>query len=90
MQQVSKKKLNSERFQIALSILTLFLLASEWITHPLVHRVPDVVRLAASLAAVSHLFFNSCRWTFCPAAWTPEREAKPETQKASQVKVVIL
>ena len=40
MQPVSKKKLNSERFQIALSILTLLLLAAEWITHPLVHRVP--------------------------------------------------
>ena len=39
-QPVSKKKLNSERFQIALAILTLLLLASEWITHPLVHRVP--------------------------------------------------
>lgn len=40
MQPVSKKKLNSERFQIALAILTLLLLASEWITHPMVHRVP--------------------------------------------------
>ena len=40
MQPVSKQKLNSERFQIALSILTLLLLAAEWITHPLVHRVP--------------------------------------------------
>ena len=40
MQPVSKKKLNSERIQIALSILTLFLLAAEWITHPVVHRVP--------------------------------------------------
>ena len=39
-QPVTKKKLNSERFQIALSILTLLLLAAEWITHPLVHRVP--------------------------------------------------
>jgi hypothetical protein len=37
---VMKKKLNSERFQIALSILTLFLLAAEWITHPMIHRVP--------------------------------------------------
>ena len=36
----TKKKLNSERFQIALSVLTLLLLAAEWITHPLVHRVP--------------------------------------------------
>jgi hypothetical protein len=39
-QPVPKKKLNSERFQIALSILTLLLLATEWITHPMVHRVP--------------------------------------------------
>lgn len=37
---VTVKKLNSERFQIALSILTLVLLAAEWITHPMVHRVP--------------------------------------------------
>jgi len=40
MQPVTKKKLNSERFQIALSVLTLLLLAAEWITHPMVHRVP--------------------------------------------------
>src|SRR5437879_13902057 len=39
-QPVTKKKINSERFQIALSILALLLLAAEWITHPLVHRVP--------------------------------------------------
>ena len=39
-QPVTKIKLNSERFQVALSILTLLLLAAEWITHPLVHRVP--------------------------------------------------
>ncbi len=39
-QPVMKKKLNSERFQIGLSVLTLLLLAAEWITHPLVHRVP--------------------------------------------------
>src|SRR6266436_10268966 len=39
-QPVTKKKLNSEHFQIALSFLTLLLLAAEWITHPLVHRVP--------------------------------------------------
>ncbi len=39
-QPVTKKKLNSERLQIALSVLTLLLLAAEWITHPLVHRVP--------------------------------------------------
>ena len=39
-QPLTKKKLNSERFQIDLSIVTLLLLAAEWITHPLVHRVP--------------------------------------------------
>lgn len=39
-QPLTKRKLNSERFQIALSILTLLLLAAEWITHPMVHRVP--------------------------------------------------
>jgi hypothetical protein len=38
-QPVTKKKLNSERFQIALSVLTLLLLAAEWITHPIIHRV---------------------------------------------------
>lgn len=37
---VSAKKLTSERLQMALSILTLVLLAAEWITHPMVHRVP--------------------------------------------------
>jgi hypothetical protein len=37
---LTKKKLNSERLQIAFSILTLLLLTAEWITHPLVHRVP--------------------------------------------------
>jgi hypothetical protein len=37
---VSKQKLNSERFQIALSVLTLLLLAAEWIIHPMIHRVP--------------------------------------------------
>lgn len=40
MQPVSKKKLNSERFQIALAVLTFLLLAAEWITHPMIHRVP--------------------------------------------------
>jgi hypothetical protein len=39
-QPLTKKKLNSERFQIALSVLTLLLLAAEWVTHPLIHRVP--------------------------------------------------
>jgi hypothetical protein len=40
LQPVTKQKLNSERFQIALAILTLLLLAAEWITHPMVHRIP--------------------------------------------------
>jgi hypothetical protein len=39
-QPLTKKKLNSERVQIALAVLTLLLLAAEWITHPFVHRVP--------------------------------------------------
>jgi len=39
-QTVTKKKLYSERFQIALSLLTMLLLAAEWITHPMVHIVP--------------------------------------------------
>jgi hypothetical protein len=39
-QPLTSKKLNSERFQIALSGLTLLLLAAEWVTHPMVHRVP--------------------------------------------------
>lgn len=39
-QPLTKRKLNSERFQIIVSILTLLLLAAEWITHPMVHRVP--------------------------------------------------
>jgi len=37
---LSSKKKRSEQLQIALSLLTLVLLAAEWITHPLVHRVP--------------------------------------------------
>jgi len=37
---LSEKKKRSERLQIVLSLLTLVLLAAEWITHPLVHRVP--------------------------------------------------
>ena len=40
VQPVTKKKLNSERFQIALAVLTLLLLAAEWISHPFIHRVP--------------------------------------------------
>jgi hypothetical protein len=37
---LDSKKKRSERLQIALSVLTLILLAAEWITHPLVHHVP--------------------------------------------------
>jgi hypothetical protein len=33
-------KRRAENFQIALSVLTLALLAAEWIIHPIVHRVP--------------------------------------------------
>jgi hypothetical protein len=36
---VPKKKLNSERIQIALSIITLLLLLAEWVTHPMIHHV---------------------------------------------------
>ena len=38
-QPLTRSKLNSERLQIALSILTLILLTAEWITHPMIHRV---------------------------------------------------
>jgi hypothetical protein len=37
---VTAKKLNSERLQIVLSILTLVLLAAEWVSHSIIHRVP--------------------------------------------------
>ena len=37
---LSANKKRSEQLQIVLSLLTLVLLAAEWITHPLVHRVP--------------------------------------------------
>ena len=33
-------KLRVENLQIALSLVTLALLAAEWVTHPIVHRVP--------------------------------------------------
>jgi hypothetical protein len=39
-QPLRRSKLNSERLQIALSILTLILLTAEWITHPMIHRAP--------------------------------------------------
>ena len=40
VQAVSPKQRRSELFQIALSVITLTLVAAEWITHPMVHRVP--------------------------------------------------
>jgi hypothetical protein len=40
VQAVSAKQRRSEVFQVVLSVLTLALLAAEWITHPMVHRVP--------------------------------------------------
>lgn len=40
VQPVSPKQRRSELFQIALSIVSLALVAAEWITHPMVHRVP--------------------------------------------------
>ncbi|WP_051978751.1 hypothetical protein [Edaphobacter aggregans] len=39
VQPVSREKLRSERLQVALAIVTLVLLAVEWIAHPMVHRV---------------------------------------------------
>ncbi len=38
MQPLSPTKKRSERLQFALSILTLLVLAAEWITHPMIHR----------------------------------------------------
>ena len=40
VQAASSKQRRSEHFQIALAIVTLGLVAAEWITHPMVHRVP--------------------------------------------------
>lgn len=37
---LTAKKKASERLQLILSIVTLVLLAAEWITHPMIHRVP--------------------------------------------------
>lgn len=37
---VPPAKLRSERMQMVLSVVTLTLLAAEWITHPMVHRWP--------------------------------------------------
>jgi hypothetical protein len=39
VQPVSQGKLRSERLQIILAIVTLVLVAAEWITHPMLHRV---------------------------------------------------
>jgi hypothetical protein len=36
----TRKQLRSEWFQIVLAVITLVLVAAEWITHPMVHRVP--------------------------------------------------
>jgi hypothetical protein len=40
IQPVTPKQKRSERLQIALSILTLILLAAEWWTHPMLHHPP--------------------------------------------------
>jgi hypothetical protein len=39
VQPVSREKLRSERVQIALAVVTLILLAVEWSTHSMIHRV---------------------------------------------------
>jgi hypothetical protein len=39
VQPATRKQRRSEFFQIALAIVTLVLVAAEWITHPMVHRV---------------------------------------------------
>jgi hypothetical protein len=38
LQPVTSRQLRSERFQIALSVLTLVLLAAEWTAHSIMHR----------------------------------------------------
>ena len=40
IQPVTPKQRRSEVLQIVLAIVTLVLVAAEWITHPMVHRVP--------------------------------------------------
>jgi hypothetical protein len=40
VQPATRKQRRSEFLQIALSVVTLILVAAEWITHPMVHRVP--------------------------------------------------
>jgi hypothetical protein len=39
IQPITPKQRRSEIFQVGLAILTLVLVAAEWITHPMVHRV---------------------------------------------------
>ena len=36
----TQKQLRSEWLQIVLAVVTLALVAAEWVTHPMVHRVP--------------------------------------------------
>jgi len=40
IQPVTAKQRRSEMFQIVLAVITLVLVAAEWISHPMVHRVP--------------------------------------------------
>jgi hypothetical protein len=40
VQPVTRKQRRSEILQIVLAVVTLGLVAAEWITHPMVHRVP--------------------------------------------------
>jgi hypothetical protein len=40
VQAVNPKQRRSELFQIVLAMITLALVAAEWISHPMVHRVP--------------------------------------------------
>jgi hypothetical protein len=40
VQVATPKQRRSEVFQIVLAIATLVLVAAEWITHPMIHRVP--------------------------------------------------
>jgi hypothetical protein len=40
VQAVNPKQRRSELFQIVLAMITLALVAAEWISHPVVHRVP--------------------------------------------------
>jgi hypothetical protein len=39
VQAVTPRQRRSELFQIVLAIITLVLVAAEWITHPMVHRI---------------------------------------------------